>query len=289
MKSFLAIITFALAISTSFAFTSSGKGFLSNTPSQVDMLNKRFPIRLEGHRGAGDLEPENTIQAFNRAIEIGLDGVEIDIWLTEDKVPVVVHGLPGGLIQFMEKKMNISKINYEALELMPLKNGQKIVSLAHVLDVCKDKITLNIEFKDPNEEIVGITLSLIQEKNMLHQVTFSSFHHSLRNTLTEEVIQRNIRTPLNFGFLFHVFQPKFPAYEDTLPGDALNIDIRYLRQNRERCIEEMVRAKENSLEIKIWFPLMYVEKNMHYDEFMRLGVDAVITNYPYTAMGYFNS
>ncbi len=143
MKSFLAIITFALAISTSFTFTSSGKGFLSNTPSQVDMLNKRFPIRLEALRGAGDLEPENTIQAFNRAIEIGLDGVEIDIWLTEDKVPVVVHGLPGGLIQFMEKKMNISKINYEALELMPLKNGQKIVSLAHVLDVCKDKITLN--------------------------------------------------------------------------------------------------------------------------------------------------
>jgi len=262
---------------------------MRSSPSEVNVLNRRFPIRLEGHRGAGDLEKENTLQAFKRAIEIGLDGVEIDIWLTKDKVPVVVHGAPGGWVEFMNGKFNISKINHEDLESLLLKNGERILSLEEVLDVCKDKITLNIEFKDPNEEIVGITLGLIQERNMLKQVTFSAFHHFLRNTLAEEVVKRGIRVPISFGFLSNVYQPRFPAYEDTFPGDALNIDVRFLRQNRERCVKEILKAKENFVDVKIWFPLYYVEKDLHYDEFMDLGVDTVITNNPFKGMNYFKS
>lgn len=44
-----------------------------------------------GHRGASAYAPENTLAAFNLAFEMGADGVELDVTLTKDGVPVVIH------------------------------------------------------------------------------------------------------------------------------------------------------------------------------------------------------
>ncbi|OGQ22076.1 MAG: hypothetical protein A3I05_07525 [Deltaproteobacteria bacterium RIFCSPLOWO2_02_FULL_44_10] len=50
----------------------------------------RLPL-VFGHRGASCDAPENTIPAFKRAIELGADGVEFDVLLTKDGVPMVMH------------------------------------------------------------------------------------------------------------------------------------------------------------------------------------------------------
>lgn len=55
---------------------------------------KQYPNRsplIIAHRGARKEAPENTIPAFARAIELGADGIEFDVLLTRDKVPVVTH------------------------------------------------------------------------------------------------------------------------------------------------------------------------------------------------------
>ena len=48
-------------------------------------------IEIQGHRGARGLLPENTIPAFERAIELGVDVLELDLGMTRDGVPVVYH------------------------------------------------------------------------------------------------------------------------------------------------------------------------------------------------------
>ena len=48
-------------------------------------------IKIEGHRG-GRLDYENTLNAYQLAIDHKLDSIEFDIWLTRDKVPIVIHG-----------------------------------------------------------------------------------------------------------------------------------------------------------------------------------------------------
>ena len=48
-------------------------------------------IEIQGHRGARGLLPENTIPAFERAIELGVDVLELDLGMTRDGVPVVHH------------------------------------------------------------------------------------------------------------------------------------------------------------------------------------------------------
>ena len=44
-----------------------------------------------GHRGASAVAPENTMAAFREAIAVGCDGIEFDVRLTGDGVPVIIH------------------------------------------------------------------------------------------------------------------------------------------------------------------------------------------------------
>ena len=48
-------------------------------------------INIIAHRGANQVAPQNTIEAFKKSIEIGCDGFETDIHLTKDGIPVVCH------------------------------------------------------------------------------------------------------------------------------------------------------------------------------------------------------
>lgn len=57
------------------------------------MNNAGTPPLIIAHRGASAIAPENTISAISRAIEIGSDGVEFDVRLAADGVPVVFHDL----------------------------------------------------------------------------------------------------------------------------------------------------------------------------------------------------
>jgi hypothetical protein len=48
-------------------------------------------IIVEGHRGYCAKYPENTLVSFEAALELGVDAIEFDVWLTTDKVPVLMH------------------------------------------------------------------------------------------------------------------------------------------------------------------------------------------------------
>ena len=48
-------------------------------------------IYVEGHRGYCAVYPENTLISFAAALDLGVDGFEFDVWLTKDKVPMLMH------------------------------------------------------------------------------------------------------------------------------------------------------------------------------------------------------
>ena len=77
-------------------------------------------MRRIGHRGAKGHAPENTIAGFQKAIDLGCDGVETDVWLTEDGRLVISHDPPG---------------------------PDASLGLDEVLDFCRGKLELNVELK----------------------------------------------------------------------------------------------------------------------------------------------
>jgi len=250
---------------------------------------KKYPMRIEGHRGAGHLELENTLKAFNKAVELGIDGVELDVWLTKDDVPVVVHGDEVGRVKFQgDLEEIIGEIEFESLKTYTLRNGEKIPTLEEVLDLCKGKVHVNIEIKETREEVIEKVLELLEERNMFQEITFSSFNHTLREQLTRRVGLRRITEKVSFGFLMELEEIKFPDYQLAQPGDSINVDIRYLQEFREECLAEIKKAYEREVKVKFWFPMDHHDEHIFYEDLLNIGVDTVITNKPLSMIEYFN-
>lgn len=142
-------------------------------------------IPIFAHRGASSFHLENTFSAFKKAIEIGADGIELDIQLSKDGVLVVFHD--GDLQRLAGRRKLIAQCEYD--ELIRYKIGkrftrwfsrERIVSFQEVLNWAnKEQIALNVELKESllnNEHVLKKVFKTIELPSNSH---ISSFHLSL--------------------------------------------------------------------------------------------------------------
>lgn len=105
------------------------------------------------HRGASAVAPENTLAAFTAALEAGADGIELDVHLTRDGVPVVMHD------ETVDRTTNgsgrIRDLSHAEINTLdagawfgPDWRGEKVPTLEDVLDGFADRLKLNVEVKD---------------------------------------------------------------------------------------------------------------------------------------------
>ena len=115
------------------------------------MIDKpAFPL-IVGHRGASALVPENTLAAFRRAIEDGAEGIEFDVRLSRDGVPVVIHDET--LVRTGQTRAMVSELT--AIELSKIDVGSWFRS--------RGSSTAGYEF--PNEKVPSLaeTLGILAE------------------------------------------------------------------------------------------------------------------------------
>jgi len=89
----------------------------------------KLPLII-GHRGAKGIAPENSLSGFKKAIELGIDGVELDVHLTKDGKLVVIHDVD--LKRLTGLKIPIKQLTFEALKKYDIsepfhKNQEKIM------------------------------------------------------------------------------------------------------------------------------------------------------------------
>ncbi len=140
------------------------------------------------HRGASAYAPENTHSAFKLAIEMHAEMIELDISLTKDGVPVVVHDetvdrttkAVGEVSSFTLKELKKLETGAWFSEKF---DGEPFPTLAEVLSYTKDKIAVNIEIKTEavtdfyEGGIVEKALRIVEEAGVKDQVIFSSFDY----------------------------------------------------------------------------------------------------------------
>ena len=90
------------------------------------------------HRGARAEAPDNTIEAFALALRLGATGLESDVWLTSDGVPVLDHD---GLVRAGMRRRPISAVPRVALP-------QHIPTLAELYETCGTGFELSLDVKD---------------------------------------------------------------------------------------------------------------------------------------------
>jgi len=112
----------------------------------VDAL-PRFPIGF-AHRGARAQAPENTIEAFRLALTLGASGLESDVWLTADGVPVLDHD---GIVRSGGRRRPVADLRRAELPAT-------VPSLAELYRACGTDYELSLDVKDP-----GAAAQVVQE------------------------------------------------------------------------------------------------------------------------------
>ncbi len=123
------------------------------------MTNEKLII---AHRGASAYEKENTIEAFQKAVEFGANYLEFDIRKTSDNIFVAYHDpMIGG--------NKISEISYGVLQNLSEKKGIKIPMLNEIVSSVDDSISFDVHLKDKNIvlEVVEKLLELVGEERLI--------------------------------------------------------------------------------------------------------------------------
>lgn len=144
-------------------------------------------IEIIAHRGASAVCPENTMIAFERALELGATGIETDVQMSADGRLVLIHD------ETLQRTAGttgwVKDCTYEKLRTLDAGSwfhtnfaGESIPSLEMLLNLVQGKrILLNLELKNgivPYKGMEEKVIQIIQEWNMEQQVVLSSFNHA---------------------------------------------------------------------------------------------------------------
>lgn len=133
------------------------------------------------HRGASGVCFENTMSAFKEALRQGADGIELDVQLTADGIPVVIHdrdlyrlaGINKQISSFTVSELNGIKVGRKFIRSFC---GHNIPTLSEVVSFCiMNNLALNIELKETVSERPEYLRDILDIALLLDNVHLSSF------------------------------------------------------------------------------------------------------------------
>ncbi|MCL2514062.1 MAG: glycerophosphodiester phosphodiesterase [Oscillospiraceae bacterium] len=161
--------------------------------------------KIISHRGANEHCPQNTIPAFRKSVEIGVDGVENDVHMTKDGEIVLCHNYDvdetsngTGIIRDMTLA-ELRALDF-GVKFSDEFRGTKIPTLAEFYEVCKSIEIINVEIKRPldgNYGIVEKTIDSAAAFGLSKQLLISSFDEE--TLIRVKAYDNNIKTALLYG------------------------------------------------------------------------------------------
>ena len=234
------------------------------------------------HRGANKVSPQNTIEAFKKAIQFRADGFETDVHLTSDGVPVICHNYT--IDKTSDGKGAIASNTLDYLKRFDFGSyfhhsykGIEIPTLEEFLTLCEkaNLKVLNIEIKSPKNKdyvIVDKILDAVKAHGLFEKLLISSFDPDLLVYIKDK--DENCKT----GFLYSPDKPI--TYKRVLGneiGFAKSIDADALHPHQMFVTQSLIDdAHENGIMVNPWT----VNKEKDIIKLVKMGVDGVITDVP---------
>lgn len=212
-----------------------------------------------GHRGARAYAPENTIASFKKALEIGVDAVELDLRKTKDNQLVVIHD--ADVKRTTSGKGLVSELTLKEIKEFSAEGGEKIPTLQEALDFLDKKVKVLLELKEAGfEENV---LSIVNERGLGKNVVIVSF--------LEEPLKkvRELNKDVETGLIYAKHKNPIKA--------ALELKANYLIAfYRFIHTANVLKAHQNGLKVIVWT----INKQKEVEEYAAKGVDGVASDKP---------
>ncbi len=219
-----------------------------------------------GHRGASADAPENTLPAFTLAQTQGADGIEFDVQLAKDGVPVIIHD------PTLERTTNgIGHVHdFTAAQLAQLDAGNDapIPTLNQLFETCGKDFLYNVEIKGEGWFDRGLerTIAQIINRHQLeNQVVVSSFHPAALWRARRALPSRALTAALLYKpFAAKRLPPAWFGAQAEHPGRKM-VDKAY-----------MDWARQHQLRVHVWT----VDEPAEAKRLLNLGAHGIITNKP---------
>lgn len=221
---------------------------------------------IVGHRGAAGYAPENTLLSFQKAIDIGCQKTELDVRLSKDKAVIVIHD--ADVKRTTDGQGLVSKMNLAKLKELNCPHNQKLPTLQEVIDVCKDKIDLQIELKSKGTP--GPVNELIFKNKILNRITITSFDINLLKEI------KNINPQLKVCYLLKRYSANIWDYIKAIPLEYLGL--------RSRIVKEKMVEHAHQLGIKVY--AFQLNNEVTYKKLVKMGVDEIGTDFPKLFINY---
>ncbi|MCP3983869.1 MAG: glycerophosphodiester phosphodiesterase [bacterium] len=229
------------------------------------MSSRRRPLVI-AHRGASGQLPENTLPAYELAIEMASDCIEIDLHRTRDGHLVITHdeelaGLGG--------EGEIADASLEEIRQLDAGRGERVPTLDEVLDRFGSRIPFNLELKrGMHAAYPGLeaqALAAVTSRGLMSETLFSSFYDPVLKEL--RALSHGARLAL---LLSRRFPDGWPERARALGAEALNpADV---------LVDEPLvqRAHDQGLAVYVFT----VDQPERMQQLIDWGVDGVFTNHP---------
>lgn len=224
-------------------------------------MNKLLKI---AHRGAKGYEPENTLKAFQKALDLNADGIELDVHLSADGYLIVMHDET--IDEMTNGKGFINNLSLTELKSFLINGQYEIPTLNEVFDLVDKKCLINIELKDsktPNK-VVALIEEYISEKNWNYEhFIVSSFDW---NSLQEV---HNLNSNIPIGILTEEDLDASLAFAEKIKAKAIHPDYQLLN------LENTRRMQERGFLVLPWT----VNKAEDIQKIKSYNVDGIITDF----------
>jgi glycerophosphoryl diester phosphodiesterase len=235
----------------------------------LSWIRQTTPL-LIGHRGFPEAAQENTSPSFEAALEAGCDGVELDVRLTRDGVPVIHHD---GAVPTGEGSLVLGEVTWAELRSTPFQGKlgpYSIPSLEEVILTLSGRGLINVEIKPPGpgrrDEVAAAVIRAIDRVRPRESTLVSSFDPDTLSAVHQ------LDRGCFLGFLFSSMRD-LNHLEESEVADRLTA-----LHPRHDLVDArlMKRAKERSLGVHAWT----VDDPAEASRLVELGVNSVITNHP---------
>ena len=218
-----------------------------------------------GHRGAKGYEPENTLISFEKALELGVDQIELDVHLSADRIIMVIHD--DTIDRLTNSKGLVSSYSCGQLQEFELNKKQFIPTLEEALNVIDKKCSVNIEIKssDVTAELVILIERFITQKQWTYNhFLVSSFEWSN----LEQLYYLNAKIPI--AVLTETDIALALAFAKKIKAHAINPNFQLL------TLENRQEIQESGFKVYPWT----VNEITDIDRMKKYKVDGIISDFP---------
>ena len=176
-----------------------------------------------GHRGAAGYEVENTLKSFQKALDLKVDMIELDVHQCATGELVVFHDKR--IKRLTDIRGNIRKMTLAEIKNLRTSDGQTILTLTEVLDWVDGRCNLVVEIKERG--VAKPLIQLLQQylKNkpwQIEQFIITSFYHrELRQV-------KNLNSKFRIGLLYYRHLRSIPRKAKKMGAYSVHLNTRYL-------------------------------------------------------------